>query len=167
LALVDELAHVNPPGSRHPRRYQDVQELLAAGIDVYTTLNVHYLESLRDVVWQITGVKIHTSLPDRVVDEADEIELVDLPPDELIRRLHEGKVTASFGEPGAAEKFYRKGNLFALREIALRRAARRVDEQMRDYMQRSEIPGPWPPLRPSLPCCSISWKARQPAWQMH
>lgn len=161
LALVDELAHVNAPGTRHPRRYQDVQELLAAGIDVYTTLNIHHLESLNDVVWQITGVKIHTTLPDRVVDDADEIELVDLPPDELIRRLHEGKVHIFEGEPGTAEKFYRKGNLFALREIALRRAAAQVDGQMRDYMQRRAIAGPWPATERILVCVSPSPASEQ------
>ena len=143
LALVDELAHTNAPGVRHPKRYLDVEELLAAGIDVYTTLNVQHLESLNDVVAQITGTQQRETVPDRVLDEASEIEMVDLPPDELLRRLGEGKVYVPDQANRAIEQFFRKGNLTALREMTLRRAAERVDDQMRAYMQTHAIPGPW------------------------
>lgn len=152
LALVDELAHTNTPGSRHPKRYQDVEELLDAGIDVYTTLNIQHLESLNDVVSQITGVIVRETLPDRVIDEATEIELIDLPPDELLQRLREGKVYVPEQAARAIQKFFRKGNLTALREIALRRAAERVDEQMRAYMQTRSIPGPWAASERLLVC---------------
>jgi two-component system sensor histidine kinase KdpD len=144
LSLVDEFAHTNAPGSRHPKRHQDVEELLAAGIDIYTTLNIQHLESLNDIVAQITGVTVRETIPDRVLDEADEIEVVDLPPDELVRRLREGKVYVPEQAARAVQRFFRKGNLTALREIALRRAAERVDDQMRAYMQARAIPGPWP-----------------------
>ena len=154
LALVDELAHTNVPGSRHPKRYQDVDELLAAGIDVYTTLNIQHLESLNDVVAQITGVNVRETLPDRVIDEASEIELIDLPPDELLLRLKEGKVYIPQQATRAIEEFFRKGNLTALRELALRNTARRVDDQMRDYMRTRSIPGPWPANERILVCVS-------------
>jgi len=144
LALVDEFAHTNAPGSRHPKRYQDVEELLAAGIDIYTTLNIQHLESLNDIVAQITGVTVRETIPDRVLDEADEIEVVDLPPGELARRLREGKVYVPEQAARAVQRFFRQGNLTALREIALRRAAERVDDQMLAYMQARAIPGPWP-----------------------
>lgn len=156
LALVDELAHTNAPGSRHPKRYQDVEELLAAGIDVYTTLNIQHLESLNDVVAQITGVTVRETLPDRVIDETTEIELVDLPPDELLVRLKEGKVYVPDQAARAIQKFFRPGNLTALREMAMRRAARRVDDQMRVYMQTRAIPGPWPAQDHLLVCISSS-----------
>ena len=135
LVLVDELAHSNVPGSRHPKRYQDVEELLAAGVDVYTTVNIQHFESMNDVVRQITGVIVHETIPDRIMDEASEIEVIDLPPDELIQRLKEGKVYIPDKAARAMEKFFRKGNLTALREISLRRAAERVDTQMRSYMR--------------------------------
>jgi two-component system sensor histidine kinase KdpD len=144
LALVDEFAHTNAPGLRHPKRYQDVEELLAAGIDIYTTLNIQHLESLNDIVAQITGVTVRETIPDRVLDEADEIEVVDLPPGELVRRLREGKVYVPEQAARAVQRFFRQGNLTALREIALRRAAERVDDQMLAYMQARAIPGPWP-----------------------
>ncbi|MGZ8263370.1 MAG: DUF4118 domain-containing protein [Burkholderiales bacterium] len=144
VILVDELAHTNAPGSRHPKRWQDVEELLAAGIDVYTTVNIQHLESLNDVVGQITGVRVFETLPDKVFEEADELELVDLPPDELIERLHEGKVYLPEQARRAAESFFRKGNLIALRELALRRTAERVDEQMRDYRTGAGIRAAWP-----------------------
>jgi two-component system sensor histidine kinase KdpD len=144
LALVDEFAHTNAPGSRHPKRHQDVEELLAAGIDIYTTLNIQHLESLNDIVAQITGVTVRETIPDRVLDEADEIEVVDLPPGELVRRLREGKVYVPEQAARAVQRFFRQGNLTALREIALRRAAERVDDQMLAYMQARAIPGPWP-----------------------
>lgn len=143
LVLVDELAHTNVTGSRHLKRYQDVEELLDAGIDVYTTLNVQHVESLNDVVAQITGVIVRETVPDRVIDEADEIEVVDLAPPELLQRLREGKVYVPDMATRAIEKFFNEGNLYALRELALRRAAERVDEQMLAYMQTRAIPGPW------------------------
>jgi two-component system sensor histidine kinase KdpD len=144
LVLVDELAHTNAPGTRHPKRYQDVEELLAAGIDVYTTLNVQHIESLNDVVAQITGVIMQEKIPDRVIDEASEIEIVDLAPPELLQRLREGKVYVPDMAARAIEQFFNEGNLYALRELALRRAAERVDNQMLAYMQTRSIPGPWP-----------------------
>ena len=154
LTLVDELAHTNAPGSRHPKRYLDVEELLAAGIDVFTTLNIQHLESLNDVVAQITGVVVRETLPDKVIDEASEIELIDLPPDELLQRLRDGKVYVPQQAVRAIEEFFRKGNLTALRELALRRTAKRVDDQMRDYMRTRSIPGPWPANERILVCVS-------------
>lgn len=141
--VVDELAHTNAPGSRHAKRYQDVEELLAAGISVYTSLNIQHIESLNDVVAQITGVQVKETLPDRILDEADEIKLVDLPPEELQQRLREGKVYIAGQASRALEKFFRLGNLNALREIALRQTAERVGEKMRTYMETHAIPGPW------------------------
>jgi len=143
LVLVDELAHTNAPGSRHVKRYQDVEEILDEGIDVYTTLNVQHVESLNDVIAQITGVIVRETIPDRVIDEATEIELVDLAPPELLQRLREGKVYVPDMAARAIEQFFNEGNLFALREIALRRAAERVDDQMLAWMQTRAIPGPW------------------------
>jgi two-component system, OmpR family, sensor histidine kinase KdpD len=154
LVLVDELAHTNVPGSRHPKRYQDVEEILAAGIDVYSTVNIQHLESLSDVVLQITGVNVREKIPDRLLDEADEIELIDLPTDELLKRLKDGKVYISDQAMRALEKFFRKGNLTALRELSLRRAADRVDSQMLSYMQKKDIPGPWPTKERILVCIS-------------
>jgi two-component system, OmpR family, sensor histidine kinase KdpD len=154
LALVDELAHTNAPGSRHPKRYQDVEELLAAGIDVYTTINVQHLESLNDVIQQITGVQVHETVPDSLIDEAYEIELVDLPPDELLQRLRSGKVYVPDQAARALEKFFRKGNLTALRELSLRQTADRVDNQMVDYMQTRAISGPWAAGERILVCIS-------------
>jgi two-component system sensor histidine kinase KdpD len=156
LALVDELAHTNAPGSRHPKRYQDVLELLAAGIDVYTTLNIQHLESLNDVVAQITGVVVRETIPDTVIDQANEIELIDLPTQELLQRLKEGKVYVPEQASRAIQKFFRQGNLTALREITMRRAAEQVDEQMRAYMQTRSIPGPWPAAERLLVCVSSS-----------
>jgi two-component system sensor histidine kinase KdpD len=143
LVLVDELAHTNAPDSRHPKRYVDIEELLDAGIDVYTTLNIQHVESLNDVVAQITGVTVKETIPDRVIDEATEIELVDLAPPELLQRLREGKVYVPDMAARAIEQFFNEGNLFALRELALRRAAERVDNQMLAWMQTRAIPGPW------------------------
>jgi two-component system, OmpR family, sensor histidine kinase KdpD len=143
LALVDELAHTNAPGSRHTRRYQDVEELLDAGIDVYTTLNVQHIESLNDIVAQITGVTVRETVPDHILEKADETGLVDLPCDELIQRLRRGKVYVPDQATRAIEKFFRPGNLTALRELALRYLAGRVDHDMRSYMGAHAIPGPW------------------------
>ncbi len=156
LALVDELAHTNLPGSRHPKRYLDVEELLAAGIDVYTTLNIQHLESLHDTVAQITGIRVRETIPDRILDLADEIELVDLPPEELLQRLREGKVYVPEQAQRAIQRFFRLGNLTALRQLALRRTAERVDEQMQTYMQAHAIPGPWPAGERILVCVSSS-----------
>ena len=152
LVLVDELAHTNAAGSRHPKRYQDVEELLAAGLDVYSTLNIQHLESLNDVVSQITNVVVRETIPDRVLDEVTDIELIDLPPDELLQRLHEGKVYIPEQAARAIEEFFRKGNLTALRELTLRRAAERVDDQMRAYMRTRSIPGPWAARERLLVC---------------
>ncbi|MFD2262855.1 DUF4118 domain-containing protein [Lacibacterium aquatile] len=144
LALIDELAHSNIDGARHPKRWQDVEEILAAGIDVYTTLNVQHLESLNDVVAQITRIRVRETLPDRILAEADEIELIDLPPSELIQRLKEGRVYVPERAQRAIRHFFAPGNLTALRELALRKAAERVDAQMLGYMQSHGIAGPWP-----------------------
>ncbi|OQX05528.1 MAG: hypothetical protein BWK76_27360, partial [Desulfobulbaceae bacterium A2] len=144
LILVDELAHANASGSRHKKRWQDVFELLSSGIDVYTTMNVQHLESLNDVVRQITGVIVRETVPDSVLDRADEIGLVDLPPDELLRRLHEGKVYVAELAGRAQEHFFRKGNLLALRELALRRTAERVDAQMETYRRAKGVREVWP-----------------------
>jgi len=156
LALIDEMAHTNAPGLRHPRRYQDVEEILAAGIDVYTTLNIQHLESLNDVVAQITGVTVRETIPDGVIDETTDLELIDLPPDELQHRLQEGKVYVPEQAAQAIRKFFRTGNLTALRELAMRHVAERVDEQMRVYMQTRAIPGPWPAGEHLLVCVSPS-----------
>jgi two-component system, OmpR family, sensor histidine kinase KdpD len=156
LVLVDEFAHTNAPGSRHPKRYQDVEDILDASIDVYTTLNIQHLESLNDIVAQVTGVVVRETIPDRVIDEASEIEVIDLPPDELLVRLQEGKVYIPEQASRAIEKFFRKGNLTALREMSLRRAAERVDDQMRSYMQTRAISGPWAAGERLLVCISPS-----------
>jgi two-component system sensor histidine kinase KdpD len=143
LLLVDELAHSNHPGARHPKRWQDVEELLGAGIDVWSTLNVQHLESLKDVVAQITGIDVRENVPDQVFAEADEVELVDLPPDDLLERLAEGKVYVPDKARQAAHGFFRKGNLIALRQLALRATAERVDAAMREYRDRHAIVKPW------------------------
>src|SRR5205814_398412 len=150
VLLVDELAHTNAPESRHPKRYQDVLELLHAGIDVYTTLNVQHLESLNDLVAKITGVVVRETVPDSVLDEADDVELVDLPAEDLRRRLKEGKVYVPEQAAEAAEHFFREGNLIALRELALRHTAERVDAKMQRYRREHAIGKPtrgfWPRL---------------------
>ena len=143
LALVDELAHTNAPGSRHPKRYLDVEELLSHGIDVYTAVNIQHIESLNDVVAQITHVRVRETVPDSVFDRADAIELIDLTPDDLIQRLKEGKVYVPKQAERALEHYFSPGNLTALRELALRRTAERVDEQLLIHMQANAISGPW------------------------
>lgn len=143
IALVDELAHTNVAGSRHQKRWQDIGELLEAGVDVYTTLSVQHLESLNDVVSQITRVTIRETVPDRVLEQADEIELIDLSPDDLIRRLHEGKVYVPAGVQRSIQHFFGRGNLTALRELAMRTAARRVDADVLDWMRSREVAAPW------------------------
>ncbi|MFZ2097412.1 MAG: sensor histidine kinase KdpD [Anaerolineales bacterium] len=154
LVLVDELAHTNAPGSRHTKRYQDVEDLLVAGINVYTTLNIQHLESLNDVVAQITGTKVRETIPDRVIDEVTDIELIDLPTDELLNRLKEGKIYIPEQAERAIEKFFRQGNLTALRELTMRRAAERVNDLMLDYMDKRFIQGPWPAGERLLVCVS-------------
>ena len=154
LALVDELAHTNVPGSRHPKRYLDVEELLANGIDVYTTLNIQHIESLNDVVAQITRIRVRETVPDSILDRADNIELVDLTPDDLIQRLKEGKVYVSQQARRALEHYFSPVNLNALRELALRRTAERVDEQLLAEMQARAISGPMAAGERLLVCVS-------------
>jgi two-component system sensor histidine kinase KdpD len=144
IVLVDELAHTNAPGSRHPKRYRDVEELLAAGIDVYTTVNIQHIESLNDIVAQITRVRVRETVPDSVIDRADDIEVIDITPDDLIQRLKEGKVYVPQTARRALDHYFSPGNLTALRELALRRTAQRVDEQLLSHMQAHAISGPWP-----------------------
>lgn len=143
LVIVDELAHTNVPNSRHEKRYQDVEELINAGINVFSTLNIQHIESQIDVVQQITHVKIHETVPDTILEMADEVELVDLTSEKLLERLHEGKVYIPEKAKQATQKFFRKGNLLALRELALRYTAKRVDEDVLSYKQRFDIKTPW------------------------
>jgi len=144
LALIDELAHSNLSGSRHDKRWQDVEDVLAAGIDVYTTLNVQHVETLNDTVARITNVRVRETVPDRVLEQADEIELIDLPPDELLERLRAGKVYVQDQAARAVANFFAKGNLTALRELAMRTAADRIDAQLQEHMAVNAIAGPWP-----------------------
>jgi two-component system sensor histidine kinase KdpD len=152
LILMDELAHSNVPGSRHPKRWQDVEELLSSGIDVYSTINVQHLETLNDVVGGITGIRVWETVPDHVFDAADEVVLVDLPPDELLQRLKEGKVYLPHQAERAIQNFFRKGNLIALRELSLRRTADRVDSQMIAYRRDKSVTRTWQ-TRESLLAC--------------
>ena len=152
IIVVDELAHTNAPDSRHPKRYLDVEELIAAGIDVWSAMNIQHLESLSDVVAQITGVQVRERVPDTVLSKADEVLLVDLAPAELIERLKEGKVYLPENARRAADSFFRLGNLTALREMALRRTADRVDDQMVDYLKQNAIEGPWKTAERLLVC---------------
>jgi two-component system sensor histidine kinase KdpD len=152
VLLLDELAHSNAPGSRHAKRWQDAEELREAGIEVWTTLNVQHLESLNDVVGGITGIRVWETLPDRVFDAADEVVVVDLPPDELLQRLKEGKVYLPGQAERAAQNFFRKGNLLALRELALRRTADRVDDQMQAWRREQGTAAVWPNRESLLAC---------------
>jgi two-component system sensor histidine kinase KdpD len=154
IVLVDELAHTNAPGSRHPKRYLDVEELLSHGIHVYSTVNIQHIESLNDVVAQITHVRVRETVPDSVFDRADAVELVDLTPDDLIERLKEGKVYVPKQAERALEHFFAPANLTALRELALRRTADRVDEQLLSEMQARAISGPWAAGERILVCVS-------------
>ena len=154
IVLVDELAHTNAPGSRHPKRYLDVEELLSQGIDVYTTVNIQHIESLNDVVAQITHVRVRETVPDSVFDGADAVELVDLTPGDLIQRLRDGKVYIPEQAGRALENFFSPANLTALRELALRRTAERVDDQLLSEMQARAIPGPWGAGERILVCVS-------------
>jgi two-component system sensor histidine kinase KdpD len=161
LAIVDELAHTNVEGSRHVKRHQDVEELLAAGIDIFTTLNVQHIESLNDVVERISRVRVRETVPDNVLELADEIELIDLPPDDLIQRLREGKVYVRDQIGRAMQHFFGKGNLTALRELAMRVAAERVDAEMVNYMRAHAIAGPWPAQDRLLVCINESPVAKK------
>jgi two-component system sensor histidine kinase KdpD len=152
LIIIDELAHTNVPGARHKKRWQDVQELLCAGISVYTTVNVQHIESLNDIVRQITGVIVRETLPDSFLDRADEIELIDLPPDDLLQRLKEGKVYIPEQAEKAMENFFRKGNLIALRELSLRRTAEQVNEQMESYRRDAGVQDIWPAAERIMVC---------------
>ncbi|WP_158811420.1 sensor histidine kinase KdpD [Beijerinckia sp. L45] len=154
LVLVDELAHTNAPGSRHPKRYLDVEELIAAGIDVYSTLNIQHVESLNTVIAQITRIRVRETVPDSVLDAADDIEAIDIAPDDLIQRLREGKVYVPRQAERALKHFFSPGNLTALRELTLRRTAQRVDEQLLTHMQSHAISGPWAAGERILVCVS-------------
>jgi len=154
IVLVDELAHTNAPESRHPKRYIDVEELLSCGIGVYSTVNIQHIESLNDVVGQITHVRVRETIPDSIFDRADDVELVDLTPDDLIQRLKEGKVYVPKQAEHALEHFFAPTNLTALRELALRRTAERVDEQLLSQMQARAIEGPWAAGERVLVCVS-------------
>ncbi|MBD9447043.1 MULTISPECIES: sensor histidine kinase KdpD [unclassified Rhizobium] len=143
LVLVDELAHTNAEGSRHPKRYLDVKELLDRGIDVYSTLNIQHVESLNDVVSQITRIRVRETVPDSIIDMADDVEIIDLTPDDLIKRLHDGKVYVPKTAERALTNYFTPGNLTALRELALRKTAQRVDDQLLTHMQAHAIAGPW------------------------
>lgn len=160
VILMDELAHSNAHGLRHAKRWQDVQELLKAGITVYTTVNVQHLESLNDVVAQITGVRVRETVPDSVLERADDVELIDLPPDDLLQRLEDGKVYVPEQIQHAIQNFFAKGNLIALRELALRRTAERVDQQMEIYRRDHAVVRTWPAAETILVC--VNMKPRGP-----
>ena len=160
IILMDELAHTNAPSSRHPKRWQDVKELLKAGINVYTTVNVQHLECLNDVVAQITGVRVSETVPDSVLEQADDVELIDLPPDDLLQRLKDGKVYMPEQAQHAIQNFFRKGNLIALRELALRRTAERVDQQMEVYRRDHAVVRTWPAAETIMVC--VNMKPRGP-----
>ena len=160
LILMDELAHTNAQGSRHPKRWQDVMELLKAGINVYTTVNVQHLECLNDVVAQITSVRVSETVPDSLLEQADDVELIDLPPDDLLQRLKDGKVYMPEQAQQALQNFFRKGNLIALRELALRRTAERVDQQMDAYRRDHAVVHTWPASETIMVC--VNMKPRGP-----
>lgn len=161
LALIDELAHTNVEGSRHEKRWQDVEEVLAAGINVYTTLNIQHIETLNETVARITGVRVRETIPDGALEMADEIELIDLPSDDLLERLKQGKVYPADQASRALSSFFVKGNLTALRELAMRTAADRVDAQLREHMAANAIAGPWPTQERVLVCINESPAARE------
>jgi len=174
LILMDELAHTNAPGSRHPKRWQDVMELLHAGITVYTTINVQHLECLNDVIAQITGVRVSETVPDSVLEQADDVELIDLPPDDLLQRLKDGKVYVPEQARHAVQNFFRKGNLIALRELALRRTAERVDQQMEVYRREHAVVRTWPAAETIMVCVNMKPRgarlvraARRMAGELH
>lgn len=156
IVLVDELAHTNIPGSRYVRRFQDVEELLNKGINVYTTINIQHIESLNDIVAQITGVIVRETVPDHILEQANSIQLIDIPPEDLIKRLKEGKVYIKGQAEQALKKFFRAGNINALRELALRFTASRVDQDLAEYMKQQKIEGPWPAAGRVMVCVSAS-----------
>ncbi|WP_207857518.1 sensor histidine kinase [Lucifera butyrica] len=156
LVLVDELAHTNVAGSCYVRRFQDVEEILNAGINVYTTLNIQHVESLNDIVEQITGIKVRETVPDSIIEQADQVQLIDIPPEDLIKRLKEGKVYVPGQVERALRNFFRPGNINALREMALRFTAHRVDQQLNEYMHDHAIEGPWPAAERIMVCVSAS-----------
>lgn len=161
LVLVDELAHTNVPGSIHVKRHQDVTEILEHGIDVYTTVNIQHIESVNDVVADVTGIKVAETVPDRMLDEANEVEVVDIPMDELHQRLKEGKVYIPEQARQAVEHFFKRSNLLALREITLRRVATKLDTELVTYMKARAIVGPWPVVERLLVCIAPSPYAKQ------
>ncbi|MDQ7092961.1 sensor histidine kinase KdpD [Desulfosporosinus sp. PR] len=153
IVLVDELAHTNVPGSRHLKRYQDIEELLAAGINVYTTVNIQHLESFKDIVAKITGVTVRETVPDSILEHA-RLQLIDIPTEALIQRLEEGKIYVPHQAKHALDKFFRPGNINALRELSMRFAAQRVDRQLESYMRVHGIAGPWPASERVMVCIS-------------
>jgi len=161
VVLVDELAHTNAPGSRHPKRYQDVEELLDSGIDVYTTVNVQHFESLNDVLEKITGIRMQETLPDTFLDRADEVQVIDIPLEELFERLKEGKVYIPKQAERAMQKFFQRGNLVALRELMLTHAAHKIDAELLNYMRAKAISGPWPAAERLMVCIAPSPYAKQ------
>ncbi len=161
VVLVDELAHTNAPGSRHPKRYQDVEELLDHGIDVYTTVNVQHFESLNDVLEKITGIRMQETLPDTFLDRADEVQVVDIPMEELFKRLKEGKVYIPKQAERAMQNFFQRGNLVALRELMLTHAAHKIDAELLNYMRAKAISGPWPAAERLMVCIAPSPYAKQ------
>jgi len=161
VVLVDELAHTNAPESRHPKRYLDVEELLDSGIDVYTTVNVQHFESLNDVVEKITGIRMQETLPDTFLDRADEVQVIDIPLEELFERLKEGKVYIPRQAERAMQNFFQRGNLVALRELTLTHAARKIDSELLNYMKAKAISGPWPAGERLLVCIAPSPYAKQ------
>ncbi len=161
VALIDELAHTNPSGSRHPKRYQDIEELLDSGIDVYTTVNVQHFESLNDVLEKITGIRMQETLPDTFLDRADEVQVIDIPLEELFERLKEGKVYIPKQAERAMQNFFQRGNLVALRELMLTRAAHKMDTELLNYMRAKAISGPWPAGERLMVCIAPSPYAKQ------
>ena len=161
VVLVDELAHTNAPGCRHPKRYRDVEELLDSGIDVYTTMNIQHFESLNDVVEKITGIRMQETLPDTLLDRADEVQVIDIPLEELFERLKEGKVYIPRQAERAMQNFFQRGNLVALRELTLTHAARKMDTELLNYMRAKAISGPWPAGERLMVCIAPSPYAKQ------
>jgi two-component system sensor histidine kinase KdpD len=161
VVLVDELAHTNAPGSRHPKRYLDIEELLDSGINVYTTVNVQHFESLNDVLEKITGIRMQETLPDTFLDRADEVQVIDIPLEELFERLKEGKVYIPLQARRAMENFFQRGNLVALRELMLTHVARKMDTELLNYMRAKAISGPWPAGERLMVCIAPSPYAKQ------
>ena len=161
IVLVDELAHTNAPGSRHPKRYQDVEELLGKGIDVYTTVNIQHIASHVDVVAQITGINVQETVPDGMLEQADEVQTIDIPLEELTQRLKEGKVYIPERARQAMENFFQRGNLVALRELTLTLVARKMGTELLNYMRAKAISGPWPAGERMMVCVGASPYALQ------